>query len=168
MGGNGVCLLQRLEEFVGQQQYGVRQVEGGIKDGGGEANEVVTVDQLFPPKAILFSAEDEGDPVMESQGGDLGNEFPGSGDDFPSSSRSMGGANHKMSIGNGTGKIGIDQAGIQNFSGSMCQPASTLSIPFFGGIDQHQLRNARVFKNPGGGANIARIGRFDEDDSKVC
>ncbi len=79
----------------------------------------------------------------------------------------MGGANHQVRIGNGTGQVWEDLAGIKDFSGSMCQPAGSQCIPLLGGVDQHQLRNARVFENAGGCANIAGIGRFDEDDLKV-
>lgn len=144
----------------------MREVEGGVGDGGGKADQPVAVEQFLFPETVLFPTEDKGNLVLEGQGGDLGDGFPGGGGHFPEAANPVSGAHYQMGVGYGAGKVGKGFTGVEDLFRGVGHPSGLPGVPC-SGVDQNEPGDAGIFENPGGSADVAGCGWFDQDDPDI-
>jgi hypothetical protein len=193
--GGGGCLVECgdvdgvLEAIAGElieaDGDGLAEVHGEMADGfglgcgGGEegdGGEEMAVAELVVGEASFFGAEEESDVVMGGEGGEdlWGGLLEGEDGLGELSDANGGGADDEGGVGDGCGQ-GVKAASVLEDGAGGDGGAGGVKLAVeLGGfkgsgevVDEVEVREAEVVESAGGGADVERVARANEDGGEV-
>jgi len=153
-------------EFVEADSDGLAEIHGAMVFAGGDAQEPVTMAEVFIGEATLFGAEQESDAaVSEALANQRRSLFEAFDEVLRVTAAHGGGADDESAVRNGFGEtLELFGAGEKRRG---AHSGACFTKGQFVGIDDAKMEEAEVAHGAGGGANVERIARVDEDDAQV-
>jgi hypothetical protein len=153
-------------EFVEADGDGLAKVHGAMVFAGGDAEEPVAVAEVFVGEAALFGAEEEGDAAggeaLADQRSSLLEALDGV---LQFAVADGGGADDEGAVRDGFGEGGEFFGGGED--GGSADGGAGFTKSQFVWIDHAEVEETEVAHGAGGGADVERIARVDEDDAQA-